>query len=221
MHRLIIVGSPRAHGRSAALAAELFDACIDECPEDGLSILSVSSLHVSGCLGCDACRNTSQVPEFDPEAPLPPCARVRKSDALQHQCVITDDDMAEVREHLDACHELNLVVPVYFASVPSQFKAWLDRLQPYFWSNLRRKKPRPCIVHIVGEGNDPFGFDPLITTLQSSLYCAGFSIERVLDWVGKIDSDGTILEDADEYLVETDKSTSELGAETENESSHA
>ena len=42
MHRVILHGSCRADGRSAALADELFNACIEECPEDGVSIVSVS-----------------------------------------------------------------------------------------------------------------------------------------------------------------------------------
>ena len=56
MNRVIVVGSPRVEGRSAQLAEELFNACIDECPEDGVSIVSVASTQVGPCTGCDACR---------------------------------------------------------------------------------------------------------------------------------------------------------------------
>ena len=60
MHRLILAGSPRANGRTAALADELFNACIEECPEDGVSIVAVSSVAVAGCNGCDGCRREGE-----------------------------------------------------------------------------------------------------------------------------------------------------------------
>ena len=44
MNRVIIVGSPRSGGRSAHLAEMLFEANIDECPEDELYLVPVSEL---------------------------------------------------------------------------------------------------------------------------------------------------------------------------------
>lgn len=200
MHRLIVVGSPRAAGRSAALADELFNACIEECPGDGVSIVSVASTDVRPCMGCDACRPEADEPlfTFQEGDPLIPCASVLESDAVLHHCVI-DDDMAEVRKHFDAADELIVVTPVYFASAPAQLKALLDRLQPYFWSDLRTQPKRPATIHVVGEGGDPHGFEPLIGTLRSALSVAGFSVELVLDWVGKMTPEGEITADADEY----------------------
>ena len=229
VRRLIIVGSPRIDGRSAALADLLFEACIDECPDDAVSMISVSSLEFQPCIGCDMCcdpldgspqdtlvkaegssdpQGSDETPDklsaqaetstHDDGDPLSPQESVMQSDAFLHQCIY-DDEFAEVRKHLDACDELTVVTPVYFASVPSQFKALLDRLQPYFWSTLRNQPKRPLTIHVVGEGGDPHGFDPLIGTVRSALSCAGFQLTRVLDWVGKIDVSGEILEDADEY----------------------
>ena len=207
MHRVIVVGSPRAAGRSAALADELFNACIEECPEDGVSIVSVASTDVRPCTGCDACRAESDEPLFTYEEgdPLMPVASVVESGAPFHRCVI-DDDMAEVRKHLDAADELIVVAPVYFASVPAQLKALLDRLQPYFWTPLRTFPKRPATVHVVGEGGDPHGFDPLLGTVRSALSVAGFSLETALDWVGKITPEGEITADADEYELAIDES---------------
>lgn len=206
MHRLIVVGSPRLAGRSAALADELFNACIEECPQDGVSIVSVASTDVRPCTGCDACRPEADEPlfTFQEGDPLIPCASVLESDAVLHHCVL-DDDMAEVRKHFDAADELIVVTPVYFASAPAQLKALLDRLQPYFWSDLREQPKRPATVHVVGEGGDPHGFEPLIGTLRSALSVAGFSVELVLDWVGKITPEGEITADADEYDLSAEK----------------
>ena len=64
---------------------------------------------------------------------------------------------------------------------------------------------RPATLHVIGEGGDPHGFDPLVGEAKSALACAGFRLERVLNWVGKIDENGEITDEATEILlVETD-----------------
>lgn len=202
MNRVIVVGSPRVEGRSALLADALFNACIDECPEDGVSIVSVASTQVGPCTGCDACRTPlDEAPAGLEEGdPLSPHLAVAESDAALHQCVIADD-MSEVRKHLDAADELIVVSPVYFASVPAQFKCLLDRLQPYYYSNVRTQAKRPLVLHVVGEGGDPHGFEPLIGAVRSAFAVAGFELVLVLDWVGKIDAAGEIVADAEEYPI--------------------
>lgn len=200
MHRVILHGSCRADGRSAALADELFNACIEECPDDGVSIVSVSSTDVGPCIGCDECRALSEEPihVFQEGDPLLPQEAVVESEALFHHCVI-DDDMDEVRKHLDAADELIVVCPVYFAGAPAQMKALLDRLQPYYFTDLRTRPKRPAVLHVVGAGGDPHGFEPLIGSLRSALSVTGFTLELVLDWVGKIRADGEITAEAEEY----------------------
>ena len=200
MHRVILHGSCRADGRSAALADELFNACIEECPDDGVSIVSVASTPIQPCTGCDQCRDETDEPihVFQEGDPLLPCETVVESGALFHPCVI-DDDMNEVRKHLDAADELIVVCPVYFAGVPAQMKALLDRLQPYYYTDLRTRPKRPAVIHVVGAGGDPHGFEPLIGTLRSALSVAGFAVELVLDWVGKIRANGEITAEAEEY----------------------
>ena len=56
MKRVIIVGSPRSNGRSAHVAEMLFEANIDERPEDELFLVPVSEIEVGPCIGCNACR---------------------------------------------------------------------------------------------------------------------------------------------------------------------
>ncbi len=223
------MGSPRENGRSASIASQIFDACIDECPDDSISVVSVAGMEISGCIGCDlckkvdakgACEGEAQIgskvgegddepngsaklsadkadedadPPFELEASKP----VSESDSKLHQCFM-QDDMRIVREHVDAADELIVVCPVYFAGAPSQFKALLDRMQPYFWSDLRKKGSRPMLLHIVGEGNDPFGFEPLVGSIRSALSVAGFALDTVYDWVGCIDRAGNIERDAQE-----------------------
>ncbi|MEA5020169.1 MAG: NAD(P)H-dependent oxidoreductase [Gordonibacter sp.] len=194
MNRLIIVGSPRVDGRSAHLADMLFETCIEECPQDELALAPVSTLDIFPCQGCDACRSLMEgvaSDGTDDEAD-------GEGQVVSQRCVI-QDDMAEVYELIENADELIVVSPVYFAGPPSQLTALLDRLQPYFWTDARKAPKRPATLHVVGEGGDPHGFEPLIGIVRSALSCAGFSLNRVLDWVGKIDGDGEILAEAVEY----------------------
>ena len=192
LNRLIIVGSPRTNGRSAHLANMLFETCIEECPDDELALAPVSTLNVAGCTGCDACRgNIAKLVELGEEAlddDFAPCA--------------IDDDMQEIYELIDAADEITVVSPVYFAGPPSQLKALLDRLQPYYWTNARAEEKRPAVLHVVGEGGDPHGFSALVSIVRSALAVAGFRLETVFDWVGRIDNDGEITAEAEVRSIE-------------------
>lgn len=216
MHRTLLVGSPRANGRCAHLADAIFNACIEDCPDDGASIVSIASLEVAPCVGCDRCK--VELPEDSPERgripevddPLRQAPIAYKSNASAHQCFM-HDDMDDMRLHLDAANHLTVISPLYFAAPPAQLKAVLDRLQPYFWSNIRSRtrKRRTFDVHVVGEGGNPYGFDPLVGTLRSALGVCGFKLERVFDWTDRISETGEILGDADEYDMTEDEATSD------------
>lgn len=196
MNRLIIVGSPRTNGRSAHLAELLFESCIEECPHDEVALVPVSTLAIEPCQGCDACKALAERAANDG------AVDVEGPEDTSRRCVI-NDDMAEVYELIDAADELVVVSPVYFAGAPAQLKALIDRLQPYFWTDARHKERRPATLHVVGEGGDPYGFEPLVGVVRSALACAGFDLECVLNWVGKIDANGEIAAEADEYSLES------------------
>ena len=112
MNRMIVVGSPRMFGRSATLAQQLFDACIEDCPDDGVTLASVASLDIEPCMGCGVCgrQRNDAVPgtDEDPDG-------LRRID---YSCP-KEDDMADVAEALDAADELLVVCPLYFAGPPS------------------------------------------------------------------------------------------------------
>lgn len=189
MNRLIIVGSPRTQGRSAHLADALFEACIEDCPQDEVALVPVSTLNIEPCTGCDWCRDGGG------------CVEDSESGEHPARCVI-EDDFSGVYELIEAADEITVVSPVYFAGPPAQLKAVLDRLQPYFWHKVRPRPKAPATLHVVGEGGDPHGYDPLIGTVRSALSCAGFALEEVYDWVGKIDENGEITAEAEVYDLE-------------------
>lgn len=53
----------------------------------------------------------------------------------------------------------------------------------------------------MGEGGDPYGFVPLISEVRGPTALAGFRLERILNWVGKLDAKGEIAAEADEVPI--------------------
>ncbi len=173
---LILVGSPRAAGVCARYAVELergLESRDTDSPFAHSAVIwRVCDHEVSGCVGCEACRG-------------------------RLGCAI-EDDMAALMDLIDRVEEIHVVSPVYFAGAPAQLKCVLDRLQPY-WE--RRRGPnaaalqamggvgpdapkRPVYLHVIGAGGDPYGFDPLVTTVRSAFGAAGFTLAQVYDRIG-------------------------------------
>lgn len=205
MNRVIIAGSPRSNGRSAHLAEMLFETCIEECPEDEVYLAPVSELEIGACIGCGGC---SKLRTFEVEGEDAVGEDGEPQTVQLHRCVF-DDDMTELHDLLLDADELIVVSPVYFSGAPAPMKALLDRMQPFFYQWLDERaagegqllQKRPAVLHVVGEGGDANGYVPLVGEVRSALAVAGFKLERVFDWVGKIDADGEILEDAVEYAL--------------------
>lgn len=154
MNHLVLAGSVRPEGKSDSLARALCERLSECMPADGVALFSLADdVDVDPCLACDYCQ-------------------------LGEGCVI-DDDMQNVYALLEGADTLTVVSPVYFAGPPAQFKAVLDRLQRYFWTDERKGPKRPAQLFAVGDGGDPHGFDPLVGTVRSALAVAGFRLDAV------------------------------------------
>jgi multimeric flavodoxin WrbA len=162
---VVVVGSPRPRGVSNQLARQLVDAIGKKAFDLRFSVWRTSDHRIAPCDGCETCRAAYR---------------------CRHR-----DDMDGLTDLLDAADQLLVVCPVYFAGPPAQFKAVLDRLQPY-WERrcgptMReefRKPVRPASIVVVGEGSDPHGYEPLIGCVRSALGAAGFSLDAQFDAVG-------------------------------------
>lgn len=254
MNRLIIMGSPRSHGRCAALAELLFDTYIEQYPHDAIFLAPISELtldflhkqlpNASAPMPLADTSKSAQTPlaekNVSAETSVPP-AHMHDSSAQyvpqQPDCAQLDstqlaqsaspgsahrspcdpdasdpqqldaysylfecsDDMKELYAQLNCADELIIVSPVYFSGAPAEFKVLLDRMQPYYLRNralgVKKAAYKPAILHIVGEGGDPHGFKPLAFEVKSAFSQAGFAVSRVLNWVGCISEDGSILHD--------------------------
>lgn len=270
MNRLIIMGSPRSHGRCAALAEVLFDTYIEQYPHDAIFLAPISELtldflhkqlpNASAPLPLAEPSAPAQTPLAEAEANVPaqtsvlpaqiqdasaqPGATqpVQPGSTHQAQCVPDacaakqldeyaylfecSDDMKELYAQLNSADELIIVSPVYFSGAPAEFKVLLDRMQPYYLRNralgVEKAAYKPAILHIVGEGGDPHGFKALASEVKSAFSQAGFAVSRVLNWVGCISEDGSILhdpcdiEDAVFGDERTHQSQSEQGCDSKN-----
>jgi len=158
---LCIAGSPRRHGNSDRLLAELASGVADAGGE-AVRLVAESS-GAAPCRGCNACAATGQ-------------------------CVVRDG-MDDVYHALDAAHAIAVVTPVYFATVPAVLKALYDRCQPYWARRYVLGEPpaahkRPGAVIVVGGGGDPFGTRCAVTPTESVFGVLGVSLDHVLEVVG-------------------------------------
>lgn len=216
--RLIIAASPCAQGRSALLAQALCAALLRVYPSDSVTLISLCDVDISFCRGCDACKHSvwnrainewcdDSKPGEAPRAEAGTKPGTKEGAASPHitcentsaRCVVADD-MYKLYQQLDVCDELLVVSPVYFAGPPANFKAFLDRLQPYFWTDIRLSFKRPAHLYVVGTGTDSHGFVPLVGIVRSALAVAGFRLEYVHDWVGYPIDDKEFLASVDPLL---------------------
>lgn len=160
MNRLVLCGSFRPEGKSALLSGALVERLHGLHPDDELQLFSLADdIDVDPCIACDYCK-------------------------LGEGCII-EDPMQDLYGMLDEADSLAIVSPIYFAGPPAQFKAVLDRLQRYFWTDFRSRPKRPAELFAIGDGGDPHGFEPLVGIVRSSLAVAGFRVEAVHDCVDR------------------------------------
>ena len=155
MNITLIEGSPRRGGNTAQMAQMLADH-LWESDTDTVQI-SVAEHPVAPCTGCNLCMKTGD-------------------------CVLSvdHDTMLATSKALDSCDALLWVSPLYFASVPSQLKALIDRFQIYYARRLLHGQSvgtkRPAAAVLLGAGGDPFGSQSATLTLRSASQMAGFSL---------------------------------------------
>jgi multimeric flavodoxin WrbA len=151
-----IAGSPRRGGNSDRVLA----ACLESAEALGVRTarMVAADLTIGPCRGCNACSETGEC--------------------------IQDDGMTDVYRALDAAAAIVIASPVFFAGVPAQLKALIDRLQPYWARRFVLGQPlarrRPGAVLLVRAGGDPYGFRGAEDTLRSALAVVGVDIVEVV-----------------------------------------
>lgn len=106
MKILLLNGSPKGKNSGTILIAEAFIEGMKEFGDYEVEQLDISKLDINPCLGCFNCWNKTP-----------------------GECVIEDD----MRESLKKFLEADIIIwsfPLYYFSMPSQIKAFMDRLLP-------------------------------------------------------------------------------------------
>lgn len=160
-------------------------------PHDELTCISLADCFVAPCVGCDACRASG--------------------------ACFQRDDMGELLAVLARVDELFIASPVYFAGPPAGYKAFLDRLQPLYWSEARHGAMKPAHLLAIGEGGDPYGWEPLATCTRSALHVAGYSLQRS---VGCIGGDAPLSEHVEEWIGLGDESSRAVDANSAKGNEH-
>jgi len=101
-----IVGSPRRAGNSAKLVEAVLEGAAESGAETTIHYLGEKT--IKPCTGCYTCERTKE-------------------------CIIKDDDMAEIYPYMESADAYVFASPVYFNHVSGQFKTFLDRIFPYYW----------------------------------------------------------------------------------------
>lgn len=101
MKALIINGSPRRDSKIKRLLDEIASEL--KSKGDEVRIVDISTLTVSPCKGCMACRSTLR-------------------------CVLPDDGAQSVLQMIDWCDSLIVGSPCYWGNIPGQLKSLFDRM---------------------------------------------------------------------------------------------
>jgi multimeric flavodoxin WrbA len=151
-----IAGSPRRGGNSD----RLLTACLESAREAGIRTerLVAADLAIGPCRGCNACSKTGEC--------------------------IQRDSMTGVYRSIDAADGILVASPVFFAGVPAQLKALIDRLQPYWARRFVLGEPlvrrRPGGIVLVRGGGDPYGAGCAEGTLRSAFAVLGIDVVDAL-----------------------------------------
>lgn len=120
---LILKGSPRKNGNSAALADQIYAGA----KKAGAEVESVylSGLEINPCDACDTCQESQQ------------------------GCIV-QDDMQSIYPQLKAADVIVIASPIYYFTITAQIKAFIDRwyaLESNHGSALRGKELAIALVY--------------------------------------------------------------------------
>lgn len=163
MKRLVcLMGSPRPHGNSAAMAGALCEGAAGAGAQ--VATFRLNELDYRGCQGCLACKKKAQA------------------------CVL-DDGLTPVLEAVRDCDVLVLATPVYFGEVTAQLKGFIDRSFSYLVPGYAhaprgersRLAPGKTLVFVIAQGHPREDLFTDIAPRYAYFYnWLGFTESRVL-----------------------------------------
>jgi multimeric flavodoxin WrbA len=159
MKVLGVLGSPRVRGNSDILLEQALEGARDAGAEVEKVVLAKK--RISGCLDCDKCDETGV-------------------------CAIKDD-MGEIHQKILEADSIIHSVPVYFWSMTSHMKAYLDRWCAFFDAQWRwhkhvypKMKGKGIGVITVCGDRDVHTGDPIVHSFRNTARIGG------LTWLGAV-----------------------------------
>lgn len=142
-----VSGSPRKGGNTDLCLQQALDSCSNSCATE---LISLASLEIAECDGCERCRRVGT-------ASLP--------------CPAYDDDMTPLYSRIASADAFIFASPVYYGSVSGILKIFMDRFMP-FYDDSESKSPlrgalrlKPAGAIAVGGGRND-GIEAVIQTLH-------------------------------------------------------
>ncbi len=148
---LAIYGSPAKSSFSSSLLDNHVNSLANKETPDIIHC-NLSQYNISPCNGCGLC-------------------------ATSGKCVI-NDDMQKFYPILENCKNIFISSPIYFSSLPSHLKAFIDRTQPLFWKKFSKNPERSGIVFLSAGSFYPGIFSPSITILRHFFNTIGIRYDR-------------------------------------------
>lgn len=194
-HRLILSCSPRPQG-NCDHAARIFEEEHNfQAPGQASLMRTLRKFRIKGCTGCGACTVWAKsYRKNEDEAPILP-----EAEKAFLGCPLSlEDDSRMLLQEIAFAKDLCIIAPIYFYHLPSQLKALLDRIQP-FWAIRQEgvdffRKDRSCKVILLGarQTGDSL-FKGSILTLKFSLGQMRYQLYNPLLLYG-LDSPKDLLE---------------------------
>lgn len=178
MRFVILLGSPRRNGNTAAMA-EIF---CRTAAEAGAVVdnFYLNQMNIKGCQACDACKTTTET------------------------CVIKDD-MAGVLNAVENADVVVAATPIYFADVTAQFKMFIDRcyslLKPFKRMPTKsRLKPGKEFVLITAQNLDNTMFEEVCTKYQMIARLLGFQKTHLVRGCNLLNADAIHADNGQDLL---------------------
>ncbi len=152
---LVLNGSPRKQGSTAAMAEEISKAA----SEQGAVIRSyyLNGMNIKGCQSCYACKGES------------------------HSCIL-QDDMQELYNEIAAASGIIFATPVYMWQMTAQLKQVIDRLYPFLKPDYSSYlAPGKKVLLAVTQGRpDTSMFHHYFEHMGKNLSFLGFGLYKIL-----------------------------------------
>ena len=147
MKVLGFLASPRKKGNTAVMLEQALAGALAAGAQ--VEKVVVADLRIAPCLSCYACERNGK------------CA--------------VHDAMADIYTKIEEADAIIVASPVYFMGLPAQFKALVDRCQPYWIRKYILKLPptkqRVGLFLSAGGTNLPHSFDAIRLEVKSFFHC--------------------------------------------------